>query len=74
MGGLETSGPYSYTFSTALADGNYQAEATATDNDGDVGTSSPVSFQIDTKPPTTSKCERDPEPNQHAPHDQRHGQ
>ena len=62
MGGLETSGPYSYTFSTALADGNYQAEATATDNDGDVGTSSPVSFQIDTKPPTTSNVSVTPSP------------
>ena len=42
VGGLETTGPYSYTFSTPLADGNYQAEATATDNEGDVGTSAAV--------------------------------
>ncbi len=51
-GSAETSGPYSLTFPTALEDGTYQADAVATDNDGNSATSTAVSFTIDTVAPT----------------------
>ena len=38
-GAVETSGPFSFTFSTALADGPYEARAIATDNAGNSTTS-----------------------------------
>ena len=51
-GSALTAAPYSYTFTTALPDGIYEAQAIATDNDGDIGTSLPVTFTIDTVAPT----------------------
>ncbi len=51
-GAAETSGPFGFTFTTALADGTYEARAVATDNAGNSTTSSPVSFTIDTVAPT----------------------
>ena len=53
-GAAETSGPFSFTFGTALADGTYEARAVATDNAGNSATSSVVSFTIDTVAPTVS--------------------
>ena len=41
-GAAETSGPFSFTFSSALADGIYEARAIATDNAGNSTTSSVV--------------------------------
>ena len=46
--------PFNFTFTTALADGAYDAEAIATDKDGNSTTSSPVSFTIDTVAPTVT--------------------
>ncbi len=46
------SNQYSYTFPTALADGTYTVEATAMDVLGAASTSMPVTFTIDTVPPT----------------------
>ncbi len=53
-GAAETSGPFTFTFTTALADGTYQARAIATDNAGNSTNSSAVSFTIDTVPPTST--------------------
>ncbi len=53
-GAAETNAPFSFTFPTALADGNYEARAVATDNTGNVSTSSAVSFLIDTVAPTVT--------------------
>jgi fibronectin-binding autotransporter adhesin len=46
-GAAETSGPFNFTFATALANGTYLARATATDNAGHSVTASAVSFTID---------------------------
>jgi fibronectin-binding autotransporter adhesin len=51
-GAAETSGPFSFTFATPLADGTYEARAVATDKAGNSATSSPVSFTINTVAPT----------------------
>ncbi len=51
-GAEETSGPFGLTFTTALADGSYEARAIATDNASNSTTSSVVSFTIDTVAPT----------------------
>ena len=53
-GAAETSGPFSYTFSTALADGHYEARAVAIDNADNSTTSTAASFTIDTVAPTVS--------------------
>ena len=53
-GAAETSGPFSYTFSSSLADGAYQARAIATDNVGNSTTSAAVTFTVDTQAPRAS--------------------
>ncbi len=53
-GAPETSGPFSFTFTTALPDGTYEARAIATDNAANDITSSPVFFIIDTIAPTVT--------------------
>jgi uncharacterized repeat protein (TIGR03803 family)/parallel beta-helix repeat protein len=53
-GSAETSGPFSYTFPTALPDGTYQVQAVATDNAGSSATCAPVTFTIDTVAPTVT--------------------
>jgi len=45
---IKASGPFSFTFTTALADGTYEACAITIDNANNSPTSSPVSFTIDT--------------------------
>jgi hypothetical protein len=49
----ETAAPFSYTFTTALALGTYEAHAIVTDNAGNTTTSAPVSFTISAVAPTT---------------------
>ncbi len=53
-GAAQTSGPFSFRFPTALADGSYEARAIATDDEGTGTTSTAVSFTIDTVAPTVS--------------------
>jgi RHS repeat-associated protein len=45
-GPAQTSGPFSFTFTSPLFAGTYEAEVTATDNTGNSATSSPVTFTI----------------------------
>jgi hypothetical protein len=45
-GPAETAAPFRYTFTTALAQGAYEARAIATDNAGNSTTSAPVSFTV----------------------------
>ncbi len=61
-GSAETSSPFSYTFSSPLADGNDEARAVATDKDNNTSDSTAVTFQIDTKPPATSNVSVTPSP------------
>ena len=61
-GAAETSGPFSFTFASALPNGNYEARAIATDNAGHSTTSSPVSFSVEAAtikptPPSVVKAE-----------------
>jgi len=51
-GSKETVGPFSYTFTSSLADGHYQARAVATDKAGNSAPSPVVSFTIDATAPT----------------------
>ena len=53
-GAAQTTAPFSFTFTTALPDGNYQVRAVATDNSGNTATTSVVSFTIDTVAPTVT--------------------
>ncbi len=53
-GAAETSGPFTFTFTTALADGTYLARAIATDDAGNSTNSSAVSFTVDAVPPTST--------------------
>ncbi len=53
-GAAQTSGPFSYLFPAALADGSYEARAIAVDKAGNSTTSTVVSFIIDTIAPTVS--------------------
>ena len=53
-GAAQTTAPFGYTFTTALADGSYQARAVATDNAGNTATSPAVAFTIDTVAPTVA--------------------
>ena len=57
-GVFQTSGPdsglYTFTFGSPLGDGTYQVYAVATDNAGNVGTSSKISFTVATNAPTVS--------------------
>jgi hypothetical protein len=53
-GAPQTSGPFTLTFTTALADGDYEARAIATDQAGNVANSATISFIIDTVPPISS--------------------
>ena len=46
-GAAEPSAPFTFTFASALPDGNYEARAIATDNGGHSTTSSAVSFTVD---------------------------
>ncbi len=45
-GSMQTNAPFSFTFTTPLADGTYLARAVATDNAGNMTTSASSSFQI----------------------------
>jgi len=53
-GSALTAAPFSFTFTTALPGGPYEARAIATDNAGNSATSSAVSFTIDAFPPTST--------------------
>ncbi len=53
-GSALTAAPFSFTFTTALADGAYEARAIATDNASNSTTSPAVSFTIDTVAPTVA--------------------
>ena len=53
-GAAQTTAPFSYTFTTPLADGSYQVRAVATDKSGNTATTSTVSFMIDTVDPTVA--------------------
>ncbi len=53
-GSAETAAPFSFTFTTALPGGTYEARAIATDNAGNSTTSLAVSFTIDAVPPTST--------------------
>ncbi len=53
-GPVETSAPFTFTCTTPLTDGSYQARAIATDNTGATAVATPVSFLVDTTPPTSS--------------------
>ncbi len=53
-GTAETAAPFSFSFTTALADGTYEARAIATDNAGNSTASTAISFTIDTVAPTVS--------------------
>ncbi len=54
VGTAETTGPFTITFTTNLADGTYEARAIATDSAGDQATATPVTFTVDTTPPTVA--------------------
>ena len=50
VGSSETAAPYSFTFTSPLPDGTYEAEAVATPTSGGTITSAPVTFTIQTLP------------------------
>ena len=60
-GPAQTSAPFTYTFTSALPEGAYLAQAVATDNAGNIATSSPVAFDIDLTPPTVTITAQPPQ-------------
>ncbi|HVA47067.1 MAG TPA: choice-of-anchor tandem repeat GloVer-containing protein [Pirellulales bacterium] len=54
VGVAETAAPFSFSFTSPLPDGAYEAQAIATDGAGDSFTAVPVSFTIDTVAPIVS--------------------
>ena len=53
-GSAQSNGPFSFTFSSGLADGTYEARAIASDKAGNSTTSAVISFTVDTTAPTVA--------------------